>query len=364
MNQSKKVLIVCSNGPESSFGGGQRNILIGRLFESIGYAVEMILVLSREWGTYNENSNLFNDWKKKFTIKKIFQPSFRHPFFPSLELLAYIHKNQDDYSWIIFRYEIIAFKSGFYFLKKSKIIIDFDDFILPTVTNTKFAFHFIRHIFQYLRVSKCFYLNESLQKYFREKGLWVPNIPLSEYWPSTDSPMFSKNLSSSPLILHIVSDYDALIHFFNSDQFSSLLKKLPNLKFIFICRKIDKMFSSQLRLFNIEWVENPDKIDIYYIQAWASLILEKKKHGTHIKFIESIHFYTPVIGFYEAFRGYEMFLEHIVNIPASYDDLCNQIYLLGSNVEYISKLAEKNKIIQNEYFSLKKLTHSLKILYE
>jgi len=364
LNQSKKVLIVCSNGPESSFGGGQRNILMGKLFESIGYEVEMILIISREWGIYNENSSLFNNWKKKFAIKKLFQPSFKHPFIPNLKILAYIHKNQSVYSWIIFRYETIAFKSGFYFLKKSKIIIDFDDFILPNLTNTKFTFHFIRHIFQYLRTSKCFYLNQSEQKYFKDKGLWVPNIPLSEFLPSTNSQIFSKNLSSSPLILHFVSDFDAVIHFFNSDQFSNLFKKLPNLKFIFICRKIDKMFASKLRLFNIEWVENPEKIDIYFMKAWASLILEKKKQGTHVKFIESIHFYTPVIGFYEAFRGYEMFLEHFVNTPASYDDLCDQIYLLGSNVNYTSILAEKNKIIQNEYFSLKKLSCVLKILYK
>lgn len=362
MSKTKKVLIVCSNGPESSFGGGQRNILIGKLFESIGFEVEMILVISREWGLYNENSTLFDDWRKKFKIIKLLQPSFKFPFIPAFELLAYLSKNQVKYTWIIFRYETIAFKSAFYFLKKSKIIIDFDDFVLPYLTDFKFAFHFIRHIFQYTRTSKCFYLNQIDQKYFKKKGIWIPNIPLADYFPSSKSYIFSKNRSESPSILHFVSDNHALIKFFSSNNLNTFIRKLPDLKFTFICRKIDQELSSQLSLYNIEWIENPESLDEYYEKAWMSLILEKKNHGTHVKLIESFFHLTPVIGFKESFRGYEMFLDQSFVIPVSYEDLFDQIYLLGSNVEHTSILSEKNKIIQKEYFSLEKLSYKLKML--
>jgi hypothetical protein len=120
MKIKKKVLIVANNGPEPSFGGGQRNILIGKLMESLGYEVEMILLIDKNWGIYDIESTLFDEWRKIFKINRVFQPSFRKPFFPNFEVFQYLNKIQNEYEWIIFRYEKTAFKSVFYFLKKRK----------------------------------------------------------------------------------------------------------------------------------------------------------------------------------------------------------------------------------------------------
>ncbi len=362
MKKSKKVLVVANNGPESSFGGGQRNILIGKLMEQQGYEVEMVLLIDINWGTYSLQSDFMKKWNNIFPILKLFQPDFSKPFITDFKVFNFLKKIQSEYEWIIFRYEKTAFKAGFFLLNRSRVIIDFDDFIVPNAMGIKFVLHYIRHIFQYIRTSKCFFVNQMDKKYFKEKAIWVPNIPLADYFPSPNCSIFSKNLSEYPLILHFVSDYDTLTDFFVSNQFSNLIRKLPNLKFIFICRKLDKKFKSKFKIYNIEWIENPEEVDVYFVKAWASLILEKKHQGTHVKFIESIFYFTPVIGFNEAFRGYEMFFEQSVNVPMSYEDICNQIYLIGSNEEYTLALSKKNKIVQCKYFSLNNLSNKLRIL--
>ena len=362
MKNNKKVLIVCSNGPEPSFGGGQRNILLGKLFESLGFEVDMLLVISSQWGIYDEKSILFSKWREKFNIIKIFQPSFNRPFFPDLEIYKYIKKYQKNYIWIIFRYESIAFKSGFCFLEKSKIIIDFDDFELPYQAFYRKVVHFIRHIFQYERVSKCFYLNQEHHKYFLKKGFWIPNIPLPDFLPSSSNALFSKNLSASPTVLHFVTDYDSFINFFTSNEFLSLILLLPDLKFIFICKNYNSQFANQFDFVKIEWVERPEFTDIYFEKAWMSLILDKKNHGTHVKFIESVYYSTPVVGFKDAYRGYEMFLNELVNGSSNYDNICNQIYLLGSNIDYNMSIAEKQKDIQSQLFTLESIKNKLKLL--
>ena len=358
---SRKVLLVSNNGPEPSFGGGQRNILIGKLFESLGFTVEMVLLINMEWGQYDENSNLFNEWNKRFKIIKLFQPSFKRQYFPDLDITKYLKKIQNDYDWIIFRYEIVAFKSGFYLLKKNKIIVDFDDFSIPSLSSRKKYLHYLRHIIQYTRIQKAFILTLSDKNYFYKKSILIPNIPIVTHISAGNNNLFVKKKSNSPTILYYVNNYKIEKEFFTSKAFENLFISIQGLKFIFICKENDEVLKERLSSYPIIWISKPVELETYYSEAWLLLILEKKYLGTHIKVIESIYYETPVIGFKEAFRGYELFKSPIYfnSMASSVEEICEKIILLMNDKEHLESISKKWKKIQSKYYSFRPVLKSI-----
>lgn len=356
---SKKVLLVSNNGPEPSFGGGQRNILIGKLFESLGFTVEMVLLINMEWGQYDENSNLFNEWNKRFKIIKLFQPSFKLQYFPDLDITKYLKQIQNDYDWIIFRYEIVAFKSGFYLLKKNKIIVDFDDFNLPIQNGLKKYLHYFRHLIQYFRIQRAFILKITEKKYFFQKSIWLPNIPLNEL---DLSGIFKKRITKYPSIIHICGDIDLLTEFIYSNNFSAFLRRYPDLKIYVIYKGPQAQFESKINIPNVFYIDPKIEIKSIYELCWVSLVLEKKSLGTHIKVIESIYFNTPVVGFKNCIRGYECFnsKDKLILIGDSVGELIIHLRGLFDEKNYYNLIVEEAKKIQEQRYSFKALLSNLK----
>ena len=61
-----KILLIANNGPEISFGGGQRTMMTIKIFEAQGYKVEMMLLLNKVWGEYNEENECIKKWKLQY----------------------------------------------------------------------------------------------------------------------------------------------------------------------------------------------------------------------------------------------------------------------------------------------------------
>ena len=132
-----RVLIVANNGPDISFGGGQRNLMVIKIFEAKGFKVDLVLLINKSWGLYDENSDLIQMWKSEFGLIKYFQPSFTNPYLPNIIINKWLKKEEYKYDTILFRDESTAFKSGFYLLNKKKIIIDMNDFLYPHIRGYK-----------------------------------------------------------------------------------------------------------------------------------------------------------------------------------------------------------------------------------
>jgi hypothetical protein len=366
MKIKKKVLLVANNGPEPSFGGGQRNILIGKLLEDQGFEVEMVLLIDSNWGEYSYQSDLINKWNNIFHIVKLFQPDFSNPFFIDLKVYNFLRRIQKNYDWIIFRYEKTAFKSGFYLLNRNRIIIDFDDFNLKFLKGIKKNLHSFRHVFQLAFIKKALITDENIAKYFCSNTICVPNLPLIEFYSTEAEVKFEKERTSFPSVFHICNNISSLIEFVNSDDYVEFSKTHANFKLFVVNRsQLNKKSFNQEKnnkCNNLEWYEDLHDISIIYKKSWIQLILEKKEVGTHIKLIESQYYLTPVVCFEEAIRGYEKFNEksELILCAQSNKGLLKNIERLIVNHIELNFIIKESKKVQESFFSFKSISQQIR----
>jgi hypothetical protein len=110
---TNKVLLICQNGPEFSFGGGQRNILLAEFLKNIGFEVDLFLNIPIEWGIYNFDSDIVIKWSNLYNIIDLHQSKYKSIYMPDNNLYKKISALSKNYNKIVFRYEATAYKSAF-----------------------------------------------------------------------------------------------------------------------------------------------------------------------------------------------------------------------------------------------------------
>lgn len=356
---TRKALLVANNGPEASFGGGQRNLLTIKLLESKGYLVDMVLLINRDWGHYDQDSCLIKRWRQEFRLVRLFQPYFRNPYLPDLSITRYLFSILNDYEVIVFRDEITAFKAGFYFLKKSKVTIDINDFLLPQIKGYRKLKYLPLHLFMKSRIKNAWVLSSEHKKYFGPKGYCVPNLPLQAFYDN--KPVnFQKKRSKSASVIFVGSYLNGLIDFFEKG-IKMLISEVPDIKIFVVSRAITSQMIEQFPQKNIEWLNDIEDVSIYYSKAWVSIVPGYKVDGPLIKVIESIYYYTPVLCTQTSLNGYEIFNKEEILIPAdnSIPGFIKNIVSLLSDPYDLNQRANKLKIIAEKYFSLESIVKAI-----
>lgn len=317
ISTQKRALFISSNGPEETFGGGQRNILLLQLLKEKGFETDLIIVLNEAWGKYDEENIYVKKWRAKWNVLKIFSVNFERQYLPSMRVYKFIRKVEPHYDVIIFRYEVIAFKSAFYLLNKQKIFIDFDDFILPNKKGLALVKYFPLFVMELLFCKKALYVNKKHASFFNNKGIYLPNLPLDDFAPDDKYKVFQKNMTTDPSVMYVGSTIDDVVDFFRTKAFNELIKKHPNVVFMIVSRSITQEIKNEFNSNHFRWLDAVDNISEIYSKAWISIIPGNKKFGTHIKLIESIFYETPVIATPDSLRGYEFFNMEEILIPVA-----------------------------------------------
>jgi hypothetical protein len=151
--------------------------------------------------------------------------------------------------------------------------------------------------------------------------------------------------------------------FLNSFEVNELIKSKPGLN-LFIVNKINAIFDKN-QFFGkpIVWIENPFSIIQLFKISWITIIIDKKKEGTHIKLIESIYYETPVIAYKESFRGYENIFNGDENqlVVENLNQLCKKVIFLVEDKNYLASISKKFKSRQTKIFSFKEISSRLKL---
>ena len=300
----KKALVIAPNGPEASFGGGQRTLMAIKLLQEKGFEVEMLLLIDIGWGIYGNESYIIQKWRKENAMVKYFQPSFRHPYIIDFGIHNWLRKNQHDYELLIFRDETTAFKAGFYFLPKEKIIIDLNDFHFPHVTGYRKIKYLPLNILLKNRIKKAWVLTEGQRAYVGKKAYCVQNLPLAAY-SRNGLQNFKKSRTTFPSLLFVGSYIDHLLIFL--DAAHKDLIQIPSLKIYLVSRAATEENKTNFNHPIYEWHNSADDVTAFYSKAWISIIPVYKREGPLIKLIESIYYDTPVVGTRMSLNGYESF---------------------------------------------------------
>lgn len=355
----KKALLIANNGPEVSFGGGQRTLLSIKLLEAKGYVVDMTLLINRDWGFYGEDSHYIQKWQKNFRLIKYFQPSFRNPYLPDLSIVLFLRSISNDYEIILFRDEITAFKAGFYFLKKGKLIVDINDFLLPQIEGYRKLKYLPLHWFLKSKIKYAWVLSSEHKKYFSSIGYCVPNLPLQAFYENKIL-NFEKKRTTVPSIIFVGSYLSGLNDFFKKGL-EMLIRQVPNVKIFIVSRAITSQMKIEFPIANIEWLNEVEDVADYYSRAWISIVPGYKIDGPLIKVIEAIYFYTPVVCTHTSLNGYEIFNRDENLIPAdnSIDVYVENIVTMLSKPGNLDLRALKLKKIANQYFSLESIAKKI-----
>lgn len=342
-----RVLIIANNGPDISFGGGQRNLLVIKLFEAKGFHVDLVLLINKNWGIYDENSTLMQSWKSEFGLIKFFQPSFKNPYLPNLKICKWFKKEQHKYDTILFRDEITAFKSGFYFLNNKKIIIDMNDFLYPHISGYRKIKYIPLYLLVRFRTKKVWVLINNQIKYFNGTGYCIPNLPLNNFYKN-ENVVFKKNRTVFPSAIFVSSYLGEFINFLHiGDEY---LDQIKNLKIYIISRAITPEIRRKYNNDRYVWLNDVEDVTEYYSKAWISIIPGYKKDGPLIKVIESIYFETPVVCTEVSINGYECFNTAKQLIPMDNDVpqfISKMNILLNENLGLIGK--ELKTIAENKF---------------
>lgn len=354
----KKALIVASNGPEISFGGGQRNLMAIKILEAKGYLVDLIVVLNEAWGVYREDGHLIKKWKDNFGLISYFQTSFNNPYLLDNRIHKWIKKKQKEYEIIVFRDEVIAFKSGFYLLEKSKITVDMNDFLYPHIKGLKKIKYFTIHLVLKSRIKNAWVLIPNQINYFSKNVFCVPNLPLNSFNDSKQH--FIKSRSSEPSILFVGSYLSELKSYLKAAS-NLLLSKVPNITVYIISRSVSMKDKNEYPQKNFKWLNDVEDVSGYYSKAWLSIVPGFKKDGPLIKFIESIYFETPVVATEVSMNGYECFNEKENLIPASNDTniFTDNIVRMLKNESDLDERIRKIRLIADEKFSFNKIVNAI-----
>lgn len=348
---------MANNGPEISFGGGQRTLMSIKILEAQGYTVEMMLLINKDWGVYGEDSIIINKWKSQNGLVKFFQPDFKNPYLPYLPAINWLKKEQAKYRKILFKDETIAFKAGFYLLDKHKIIVDLNDFLLPQISRFKKIKYLPLHWVLRKNIAQAWVLVENQKSYFGKKGYCVPNLPLNAFYE--DDIFFKKQRSVYPTALFVGSYLGEFESFLN--EADKYIKLIPSLNLFIVSRAITEDLKNKFTGNQYIWVNDAENVSEYYSKAWITIVPGYKKDGPLIKFIESIHFLTPVVCTEVSLNGYEIFNEEEDLIPNSNDVAAfvkNMEFLLSSESE-LDLRAKKLKSIADAKFSLNSIVKSL-----
>ena len=329
-----------------------------KILEAQGYIVEMMLLINKDWGVYGADSSIINKWKSQNGLVKFFQPSFNNPYLPFMPATNWLKKQQSKYKKILFRDETTAFKAGFYFLDKRKIIVDLNDFLLPQISRIKIIKYLPLHWLLKKNITQAWVLVENQKKYFGRKGFCIPNLPLNSFYKNDG--YFIKKRSVYPTALFVGSylgEFETFLH--EADQY---LKLIPSFKLFIVSRAITEELKNKFKADQYVWINNAENICEYYSKAWISIGPGYKKDGPLIKLIESIYFQTPVVCTTVSLNGYEIFNEKENLIPNSNDVVefvINMKYLLKSESE-LDVRSQKLKSIADKKFSLNSIVESLK----
>ena len=355
-----RVLIVGGNGPDSNYGGGQRNLLIIKIFEAKGYKVDVVLIINEIWGVYPEDGPLMTNWKKEFGLIHYFCVSFKRPFLPSIKVLQWIKKRQNDYDIILFRYEKIAFKSGFQFLKREKIIIDFDDFILPQIKGIRKLKYQLLYKIEKHRIRKAWVVYKQHIRYFKNSHEWVPNLPLEMFYPQHNS--FLKSRSDVPSIIFVGSYLNGLFDLFRSNA-GAKLKSQIFLEIFVVSKAVNEHDKEEFKEFPIKWLNNIKDISEVYEKAWVAIVPGYKPAGPVIKLIEAIYYETPVVSSEDYFFGYEIFnhKEELIPSANNKDIFVENIFRLLKDESKLDDRGLKLKGILEAEYSFNKLIENLSI---
>jgi hypothetical protein len=348
-----------NNGPEITFGGGQRTFLLYRILEAKNYEIDMVALINKAWNGYEQDSYFIKKWTKNFNLIKFFRPSFKKPFFPNIAVLSWLKKHERKYDIILFRYDITAFKAGFYFLDRKKLIVDFDDFLFPHVFGLQRAKFFFLHIIQKRAIKNAWVLNKEDFKYFGDKSVWVPNLPLAMYhYEKMHS--FTKRRTRFPSIIFVGAYLNELIEFLR-EAASKLLSINPHLTIFVISKVITEQNKQEFPHPKIKWLSDVGDVTEFYEKAWISIVPGFKKEGTHIKLIESIYYYTPAVCTVNSIRGYENFNEEEELIPAAKDNdtFVLQVASILADEQKLQDRAEKLKKVCDSKFSFANLKSSI-----
>ena len=355
VSKPNKILFIAANGPNESFGGGQRNILLINLLLDKGFEVDIVLVINKAWGVYDDDTWIVKKWRNDFNIIKIFQPSFTNLYKPDFEISKFIRTVQVDYKFLVFRYEIIAFKSAFYLLNRKKVIIDFDDFLFPHIKGWRKIKYWPLHQLQRYFISQAWIVNDNDKKYFGNNYFWLPNLPLALFSRKNSNVIFTKEKTKYPSLLFVGSNIDDVILLLKNKSFKNL-ENIENFKFFIISKSITNDHKLNFANSSVEWLNNVDDIEEYYKKTWISIAPGYKKQGTNIKVIESIFYETPIIVTKSTIRGYEEFNENENLLPVVETDehLITLIFNLFTDYSSL-KITESNllkmKAIQENKFS-------------
>lgn len=328
-----------------------------KILEAQGYTVEMMLLINKDWGVYGDDSIIINKWKSQNGLVKFFQPSFKNPYLPYLPATIWLKKEESKYNKILFRDETTAFKAGFYFLNKHKIIIDLNDFLLPQISRLKKIKYLPLHWLLKKNLTQAWVLVENQKRYFSKKGYCVPNLPVNSVYKNDD--YFKKQRSVNPTALFVGSylgEFETFLH--EADEYFRLI---PSFKLYIVSRAITEELKNKFKADQYVWINNAENISEYYSKAWISIVPGYKKDGPLIKLIESIYFETPVVCTMVSLNGYEVFNEKENLIPNSNDVVefvKNMEFLLASESE-LDKRSQKLKSIADTKFSLNSIVKSL-----
>lgn len=357
----KKRLLIISNVPAlKSVGGGIRNIQIIEAFKMIGYDVSIYLIYPHSWG------HLAQSWELEMShychYLGIFYFKKWYSILPELKIYHQINSISKNFDLIIFRFDALAFKSAFYFLKK-KIIIDLDDYKYKDLnTPYQIIYEKIKRFIITKFSSFQFILEEKLKEEF-PNSLYFPNLSSNSFL--TKPTNFVKERTIYPSIIFVGSN-TIWIKQFIEEEWDFLINEIENIRLFIISRDTDRLsFSKGMK--GIEIYNNIDDLEPFYKLAWASIVPSKHKYGTLIKILESIFYKTPVICSTQVLSGYEFFNkdQELIMNGHLFRDLSIKLIKLLKNVDLYEEVAIKAYEIAFNYYSLERFTNNIKTkIYE
>lgn len=354
-------MLICQNGPETSFGGGQRNILLAEFLKNLGFDVDILLNIPSEWGTYDYNSDIVIKWRKSYNIIDLHQSKYKSRYLPDLKLYRKILLVSKNYKKIVFRYETTAYKSAFYFLNLNKIWIDFDDDITDVSVGVKRRIYLLRRKIISRLIEKAFFVRKIL---FRHNEIYLPNFTLASYYGEDNLSKYSKKLSKFPFVICVNPDLLLFSEFINSAEYSKLRFEFKDLKIVLIIKYLDE---ERYDFFIQNGVEVhsyvPSLLD-YYSQSWCSLVLDRKKIGSHIKVIEAAFYSTIVVGLNGVERGFEnLFIKNNLNkyFSNNVEGIYPILHSLFNDVNKVNEDSERIKSAQIEYYNFKDYVNYFKM---
>ena len=84
-----KILLISDNGPGVDSGGAQRTLLLFEFLKAKGYAVDLVIVMDKEWGPIETTAEIFLNWEKKYNLLKILFVNKKYWYLPNYETWRY-----------------------------------------------------------------------------------------------------------------------------------------------------------------------------------------------------------------------------------------------------------------------------------